>query len=77
MHKILDEIEFWPGQTTDYGVSCPGVSKKFPIDLLMGKWYLHASSFIFDRIIIKGIKAGSSLILGQIRPIILELLALE
>ena len=48
-----------------------------------GKCCLHASLFIFDRIIIKiagartGIKARSSLILGQIRPLILELLALE
>ena len=23
MHKILDEFEFWPDRTTDYGVSCP------------------------------------------------------
>ena len=49
----------------------------------MGKWCLHASLFIFDRIIIKvlvtrtGIKGLSSLNLGQIRPLILELLALE
>ena len=27
-------------------------SKQFPIDII-GKWCLHASSFIFDRIIIK------------------------
>ena len=50
--------------------------------LIMGKWCLHASSFIYDRIIIKvagnqGIKARSSSILGRIRPLILELLALE
>ena len=23
MHKISDELEFWPDLTTDYGVSCP------------------------------------------------------
>ena len=23
MHKISDELEFRPGRTTDYGVSCP------------------------------------------------------
>ena len=23
MHKILDEFEFQPDRTTDYGVSCP------------------------------------------------------
>ena len=33
MHKILEEFEFWPDRTTDYGVSCPWPSKKFPIDL--------------------------------------------
>ena len=33
MHKISDEFEFRSDQTTDYGVSCPWVSKKFPIDL--------------------------------------------
>ena len=33
MYKISDEFEFRPGQTTDYGVSCPWASKKFPIDL--------------------------------------------
>ena len=49
----------------------------------MGKQCLHASSFIFDRIIIKVAgnqnrkKAWSSKILGWIRPLILELLALE
>ena len=52
--------------------------------LIMGKWCLYASLFIFDRIIIKellitrtGIKARSSSILGRIRPLILELLAIE
>ena len=49
----------------------------------MGKCCLHASSFIFDRIIIKvlvtrtGIKAQTSLISGRIRLLTLELLALE
>ena len=33
MHKISDQFEFRPDRTTDYGVSCPWVSKKFPIDL--------------------------------------------
>ena len=35
MHKISDEFEFRPDRTTatDYGVSCPWMSKKFPIDL--------------------------------------------
>ena len=33
MHNILDEFEFRPDQTTDYGVSCPWTSEKIPIDL--------------------------------------------
>ena len=52
MHKISDNFEFRPVRTTDYRVSCPWTSKKFPIDI-MGKCCLHASSFIFDWIIIK------------------------
>ena len=47
----------------------------------MGKWCLHASSFIFDRNIIKVAdnqkRHKSSVEFGQIRPLILELLALE
>ena len=43
----------------------------------MGKWCLQASLFIFDRIIRTGVKARSSSILGGIRLLILELLALE
>ena len=33
MHKILDRFKFWPAWTTDYRISCPLASKKFPIDL--------------------------------------------
>ena len=48
----------------------------------MGKWCVHSSLFIFDQFIIEvitraGIKAWLSSILGRIRPLILELLALE
>ena len=52
MHKISIKFEFRPDRTTDYGVSCPWASKKFP-RLIMGKWCRHASLFIFDQIIIK------------------------
>ena len=52
MYKISDEFEFRPDRTTAYGVSCTWASKKFH-RLIMGKCCLHASSFIFDRIIIK------------------------
>ena len=83
MHKISDEFEFRPGRTTDYGVSCPWASKKFPIDL---KWE-NAVSMLAHLFLIEssskllvtrtGIKARLSSILGWIRPIILELLAFE
>ena len=82
MHKISDEFEFWPDRTTDCGVSCPRAPKKFPIDLL---WEigvcLLAHSFLFEsssKLLVTraGIKAWSGLILGRIRPLILELLAL-
>ena len=53
MHKISDELKFRPDRTTDYGVRCPWASKKISHRLIMGKWCLHASLFIFDRIIIK------------------------
>ena len=33
LQVISDKFEFRPGRTTDYGVSCPWASKKFPIDL--------------------------------------------
>ena len=50
---------------------------------MMGKWCLHASSFIFDRIIIKVAgnpdrhKSSVEFDLGRIRPLILGLLDLE
>ena len=51
--KSQKSFEFWPDRTTDYGVSCPWVSKKISHRLTMGKWCLHASSFIFNQITIK------------------------
>ena len=83
MRKISDESEFWPDRTTDYGVSCPWASKKFPIDL---QWEngvsMLARSFLIEsssKLLVTrtGIKAHSSSILGRIRPLILYLLALE
>ena len=70
MHKISDEFEFRPDQTTDYGVSCPWVSKIFPIDL---KWEngvcMLAHSFLIkpsSKLLVTrtGIKARMSLISG-------------
>ena len=83
MHKISNEFEFWPDRTTDYGVSCPWASKKLPIDL---KWEngvaMLACSFLIESlsellVTGTGIKAQSSSILGRIKPLISELLALE
>ena len=33
MHNILDEFEFRPDLTTNYGVSCPWALEKIPIVL--------------------------------------------
>ena len=33
IHNISDEFEFRPDPTTDYGVDCPWISKKYPLDL--------------------------------------------
>ena len=83
MHEISDAFKLRPDRTTDYGVSCPWASKKFPIDL---QWEngvsMLAHSFLFEsssKLLVTrtGIKAQSSSILGRIRPLILELLALE
>ena len=81
--KISDKFEFRPDRTTDYEVSCPLASKTFPIDL---QWEngvsMLACLFLIEspsKLLVTrtGIKAQSSSILGQIRRLILELLALE
>ena len=58
MHNIMNEFEFWPDRTTDYGVSCPWASKKylyrpyngengvstFSLLFLIGSfWYFHVT----------------------------------
>ena len=58
MHKSLDEFEFRPDRTTDYGVSCPWASKKYPyrpyngengvstfslLFLIRSFWYFHVT----------------------------------
>ena len=55
MYKISDEFEFRSDRTTDYGVSCLERLKKnsYGLIIIMGKCWLRASSFIYDRIIIK------------------------
>ena len=83
MHKISDEFEFQPHLITDYGVSCPWASKKFPIDL---QWengvFMLARSFLTkssSKLLVTrtGLKAQTGLILGWIRLLTLELLAIE
>ena len=83
MQKISDEFEFQPDRTTDYGVSCPCTSKKFPIEF---KWEnavsMLARSFLIEslsKLLVTrtGIKARKSLISGRIRLLTWELLALE
>ena len=37
MHNIMNKFKFRPDRTTDYGVSCPWASKKYPHRLIMGK----------------------------------------
>ena len=58
MHNIMNEFEFRPDQTTDYGVSCPWASKKYPdrpyngengvstfslLFLIGSFWYFHVT----------------------------------
>ena len=56
MHNIMNEFEFRPDRTTDYGVSCPWASQKYPyrphngengvstFSLLIGSfWYFHVT----------------------------------
>ena len=83
MHKILDEFECRPDRTTNYGVSCPWESKKFPIDLqwenavsmIAGSFLIESSSKLL--VTRTGIKARTRLTSGWIRPLTLELIALE
>ena len=51
MHS-LGRVQILPDWTTDYRVSCLEHLKRSD-RLIMEKWCLHASTFIFDRIIIK------------------------
>ena len=83
MHKTLDEFEFQPDQTTDYGVSCPWASKNLPIDLqwenavsmLVRSVFIESSSKLL--VTRTGIKAQTSLISSRIRLLTVELFALE
>ena len=84
MHNIMNEFEFWPDRTTNYGVSCPWASKKYPHRLIMGKmvfplflcWFL-IGSFWYFHVTRTSIQAWMSSNFRQIRLLSTELAALE
>ena len=82
MHNIMNEFEFRPDRTTDYGVSCPWASKKYPHRLIMGKMVFLSQlfligSFWYFHVTRTSIKAWMSSNFRQIRLLTMELAALE
>ena len=47
MHNIMNEFEFRPDRTTDYGVSCPWASKKYPYRPYNGENSVSTFSLLF------------------------------
>ena len=47
MHNIMNEFEFRPDRTTDYGVSCPWASKKYPYRPSNGENGVSTFSLLF------------------------------
>ena len=47
MHNIMNEFEFPPDRTTDYGVSCPWASKKYPYRPYNGENGVSTFSLLF------------------------------
>ena len=47
MHNIMKEFEFRPDRTTDYGVSCPWASKKYPYRPYNGENGVSTFSLLF------------------------------
>ena len=47
MHNIMNEFEFRPERTTDYGVSCPWASKKYPYRPYNGENGVSTFSLLF------------------------------
>ena len=47
MHNIMNEFEFQPDRTTDYGVSCPWASKKYPYRPYNGENGVSTFSLLF------------------------------
>ena len=47
MHNIMNEFEFRPDRTTDYGVSCPWASKTYPYRPYNGENGVSTFSLLF------------------------------
>ena len=47
MHNIMNEFEFRPDRTTDYGVSCPWASKEYPYRPFNGENGVSTFSLLF------------------------------
>ena len=47
MHNIMNEFEFRPDRTIDYGVSCPWASKKYPYRPYNGENGVSTFSLLF------------------------------
>ena len=47
MHNIMNEFEFGPDRTTNYGVSCPWASKKYPYRPYNGENGVFTFSLLF------------------------------
>ena len=47
MHNIMNEFEFRPDRTTNYGVSCPWASKKYPYRPYNGENGVSTFSLLF------------------------------
>ena len=47
MHNIMNEFEFRPDRTTDYGVSCPWASKEYPYRPYNGENGVSTFSVLF------------------------------
>ena len=84
MHNSMNEFEFQPDWTTDYGVSCPWASKKYPYrpyngenEVISFSRLFLIGSFSYLQVMRTYIKAYMSLNFGQITPLTTELAALE
>ena len=83
MHNILDELEFRPDRTTDYGVSCLWASENFPWtyngknEVITFSRLFLIGSFSYLQVMRTYIKAYMSLNFGHSPPLTTELVTLE